>query len=910
MARVRLAPLRALHAFLGEAGQGTGGALRAYGRRHGVAHFLLADQPDAAVRCSSTLEHVLERLEAGEAIDGIADARAVARHIPSHRWWATWLERNVVRWRRAGADSLYVTREASAKTAGCRAAVVQAAWEAPLGHPARALAPAGQVGLGHALLVRRPPDTLVPETRYVLDDPFCEVVRVAPRPRGGLVASDDRGRVLLFSSMGRQVGVWELGGGRVTGLAVVGDVAYTASAEGVYVVCLNAPGTEPEFVAMGTAPVTVFPWPEAEAVVVLDADGNAHRVVDAVVTGSVATGLPLDPDDVVAVAAPVGEGLVVCSDSRLKRFVWIEAASDMPVVRSDSERPIHPDGEAVRAWLAGFADVTGPLADGLLEQVPLTWGARAVWVPPSGLAWETPDGRELASGGLSTWDAPLDGCWTLADAGLFLLWGFGEVILFDTGPEGGESPVSAEASSGVQDRVLWRRAVPDVRVMRHGDRLLLVGSDGVTEVCLSELERLRGGPTLPLSHQRPLCCWRAHDAATALVATADGSLVAASAAGLTRLSNHTFWKGGFATSGAVVVIWRRGTLILPGSDGRTLRTDDLSGRRPGVKTPAIVAVFPTEAPGSFLVICEDGRMFELDGELLAPGAMWDLDRQVRGAYRVGGCVLLSTGEGEWLQRSRAGEVFPLDLPVGGHCVPSPKLSAAAVMVDGSAIVLAPGVYGLLEAQHWPTDNTAPVHWASESTLCQVRSTHPGHLDVLLFERDPAQPGAEWQTRQMDAVRIPPGWESVLDPAKVRRCLRMRDADGDWCVVGFERELVLTWNVGTGSVFNPAQPVAFASQLPPAFRANDPCTSLGRRWIAASDNDTALLVGTGETAFPAWQGERRVEPLALLRGGVAVVSEGGDVAVLHPTHAAGDEEREIVAESASFRVQYLGATRLA
>ena len=853
---------------------------------------------------------MLERLEADELLDAIADARAVARYDERHRWWMSWLERNANRWRLAGGDHAHFARDASSKSAGVRSAVVQAAWEAPPGHPARALAPAGYAGLGKRLLMRRPPEALISETRYDLNDASASFIHVACRPCGGLVACDDQGRVLLFSPLGRMLCAWALGDERFTGLAVAGDIAYaTGTADGVHVLRLNASDSAPGLIGLGAAPVSVYKWPGGDAVVALDVEGLAHRIADAVVTGSVATSHRASSEDVEGVVAPDGNGLVVFDRGRSRRSVWIEASSAVPVVRSDSEQPAHPDGEAMRA---GLADVCGPLRDGVRQPVPVAWGARAA-DNYCEVIWRLPDGRELASGSLD-FDLKMEGCWPIEQAGLFLLWGGGEVLLFDTVLENGDA---AEADRGVRDRCLWSRKVPDVKVLAHGDRLILAGSQGVSEFRIAELARLRGGPRVPERFQRVLCCWRSSEATTALVATADGSLVATSATGFERRNGGVFWKGGFAVSGPLLLIWRQDAVYLAGQDAVYLAGQKVQPLRPdGLPNNAssrgrsVIAALPSGSPGTFIVILQDGKVLSVSGDPLKSSNVCDASRPVRQALRVGGCLLLETDEGKLLQLLNNVELVPIDIPLGGRLIPSPGLSALAVVADGGVWTLAPGEPGVLAVRRLPADDAYPVHWANETTLCQIRTVSPGVLEVLLFERDSAGSAGDWQTRRLDQLRTHPRWGSIVGPAQASRVDRRRDLDGDWCVVWFDGEWIVAWNIEDGTVFNPAQPVAHEAQLPPSFRLDGASNSLGSSWIAPSENDTALVVGRGEASSTVWQGEHRLTPLALLRGGVAVAAEGGQLVILHPVDGEWKDDANAAVEDASFRLSYSSATRLA
>jgi hypothetical protein len=863
----------------------------------GEGHRPIASDP---ARFSGSLEAVTRGLMEGNFLQLLADARAMGQEEAHALGWADWLSHHAVRWRRArSAGETFVER-----------AVVQAALEAPAGHPAKAQGEAAASADPQPRWVRWAPERIIGQTHYFSDETGGPFRRITLCPLGGVVACNAAGQLVRFSDLGQRIATWHLGLESVSGLAVAQDLAYvTGSSGAVHVVNLSDPETPVATLSFDPAIITVLPAAGLACVLAVDAAGALHRIVGTQVTGSASTGCDpttaswwsgwqegreLDQSDIVPVLDPATGAVVVQWDPRASSFIQVDASGPTPRVTPDASEPTR----------AGEAEgVMGPWQGGLQATVPGAWGALPVACVPSGLDWRTEDGITFGSGGLSQWDASLEGCWPLSAPGRYLLWGNGEVLLF-------ASKAAGDGESG-EATLLWRLAMegPELQVSVSGDRLLISNGTRAVEVSLRDLERLSGEVAAPEVLQGALCCWRSPDGLSALVALRGGELARVSGEGVEKLGGSTFWKGGFAVSGAEVVVWRRN-----GPERGELLHLKGAGRAQDIATPApVVAAIPApgaEAAGSFWVIQADGAILRFDpaadaGEELP--SVSQVGRPVQGGFRVAGRLLVVDKEGGLLQHGAEGAWVPV-----GHRterrLPAPDLSAIACIGPEEAFLLAPGRDGELVREDLGQGFEA-YEWADNNTLCAIRESAPGVLEVVLHLRDAGD--GVWRKRALESVEIPDKWRRKLRPGRVSSALRRQDPDGDWCVIWFGAEWVVCWNASTGALFEHGSLVGHETQLPAWFRSRGDALSLGELRLGVGEDGSVAALARADGARAAWQGEAFIRPVALLADGVAVIQHGRDLVVLRPagTPVVGSPD-SASAHGASFRVDYLGAARCA
>ena len=369
-------------------------------------------------------------------------------------------------------------------------------------------------------------------------------------------------------------------------------------------------------------------------------------------------------------------------DKRLYAGVWNRSLSCTAIGATDTREKLYSCVRTVVASTPGFTSamnaacldalvsvtreaLSHPVgSNGCSRNISPPWGFTSFnLVLPSGFEVKDESGKTVFYGGLSQWDASLDGFFPLPVEGAALVWGWKTIRAVSQAVPSGDSQ---EASS------FWEHKMADyfdpTAVLVEGDRILVCGESralelGLSNLCEAALQCVEKPENVDSSS--PLAAWRMEDPTRCLVPLQTGRLLLVSAGHVEELPfKGLYWNGGFAVAGGRILKWHYQHLAMldleSGGNSRAPLTLDIpaavSDSEPDLDLLSWAGVFANAQRDGFVAIQKSGAVF-----CVSPTGLVTMENQLSGEVSSvkglpGGLVVrLKSGE-DW-EVARDGKSF-------------------------------------------------------------------------------------------------------------------------------------------------------------------------------------------------------------------------------------------------------------
>lgn len=294
-------------------------------------------------------------------------------------------------------------------------------------------------------------------------------------------------------------------------------------------------------------------------------------------------------------------------------------------------------------------------SNGCHRNIPAPWGFGTFrLIMPSAIEVLDESEKKVFYGGLSQWDASLDGFFPLPVRGAGLVWGWKTI-----------RAVSQAVTTGEWEEAtpFWEHEMADygdpTAVLVEGDRILVCGEEralelGLADLCEAAVRHEEYVETVDTSC--PLFAWRMEDPTRCLVPLHTGSLLLVSAGKVEELPfKCVYWKGGICVLGNVILIWQSKQLFLLDIENAETAQTLLSLKIPKAASKRKLdsehlrwaGVFANESGNGFIAIQKSGAIYSVSksGKVAFESQLPDPASGARGTPE-GMFVQLSSG-GYW-----------------------------------------------------------------------------------------------------------------------------------------------------------------------------------------------------------------------------------------------------------------------